>query len=51
MWLALGAVATIVTYAVAAARGGTYVVTYGAIIVGVIRIARGVYRIRTGRAG
>lgn len=50
MWLALGAVATIGTYAVAAAQGGTYVVTYGAIVVGVIRIARGVYRIQTGRA-
>jgi hypothetical protein len=49
IWLALGAVATIGTYAVAAAQGGTYVVAYGAIVVGLIRFARGLYRVQTGR--
>jgi hypothetical protein len=49
VWLALGAVATIGTYAVAAAQGGTYVMAYGAIVVGLIRFARGLYRVQTGR--
>ena len=49
MWLALGTVATIGSYAVAATQGGSYVVTYGAIAVGVVRVARGLYRTQSSR--
>jgi hypothetical protein len=50
MWLALGTVATIGSYAVATTHGGgSYVVTYGAIVVGVIRVARGLYRTQSSR--
>jgi hypothetical protein len=49
IWLALGAAVTIGTYAFAATQGGTYFVASGAIVVGGIRLMRGVYRIQTGR--
>jgi hypothetical protein len=48
-WLGLGAVATVATYVYAASHGGTYVVAYGAMAVGLIRVLRGLYRTQTGR--
>lgn len=40
--IAVGLVITIVTYASASAAGGTYIVAYGPMIVGVITLVRGI---------
>ena len=50
LWLAFGVLATIGSYAFASTQGGKgYVVAYGAIAVGVIRLARGLYRTQSSR--
>ena len=50
LWLGLGLVATVGTYALAASEGGgRYFVAYGAIVFGFLRLLRGLYRTQTGR--
>jgi hypothetical protein len=39
-WLAAGLVVTVGSYAAAAGGAGRYIVAYGAIVVGVVRIVR-----------
>lgn len=49
-WLSFGLLATIGSFAFAATQGDrSYFVAYGAIIVGVIRLARGLYRTQSDR--
>jgi hypothetical protein len=49
-WLGLGMLATIGSYAFAATQGGgSYFVASGAIVVGVIRLGRGLYRTQSTR--
>lgn len=42
VWLVAGIVITAATYNAASREGGTYVVAYGPILVGVIKIFRGI---------
>jgi hypothetical protein len=43
--LVVGIVITSVTYSSASQQGGTYVVAYGPIVIGVIKLFRGLFRL------
>ena len=49
LFLVIGIVVTAATYSSASKSGGTYTIAYGAILVGVIKIVRGLLRLQRDR--
>jgi hypothetical protein len=43
LWCVGGLVVTAITYGMASSRGGTYIITWGAVIFGAIQFFRGLY--------
>lgn len=48
VWAAGGIAVSLGTYAYADELGGTYFLTYGAVLYGLVRLARGIDRVRSG---